>query len=73
MGNHKIMFSQYTDFNDPFECAANIDANNSAIEWADYFASQGVSAGEIHYIVRRILADRKEAAKTETPGQVPVS
>jgi hypothetical protein len=64
LGNHKIMFSQYTDFNDPFECAANIDANNSAIEWADYLASQGVRADEIHHIVSHILADRKEAAKT---------
>ena len=50
LGNHKIMFSQYTDFNDPFECAANIDANNSAIEWADYLASQGVVMREDPFI-----------------------
>ena len=64
LGNHKIMFSQYTDFNDPFECAANIDANNSAIEWADFLASQGVGADEIHNIVSNIIADSDEAAKT---------
>lgn len=35
-----------------------------AIEWADYLASQGVRADEIHHIVSHILADRNEAAKT---------
>ena len=57
LGNHKIMFSQYTDFNDPFECAANIDANNSAIEWADYLASQGFNEAAICGILANI---RKE-------------
>lgn len=62
--NHKIMFSKYTAFNDPFECAADIDTNNSAAEWAGYFRSQGVNAAAIHHLVSTVLSDPQEADQT---------
>lgn len=62
LGNHKIMFSHYKDFNDPFECAANIDTNNTTAEWANFLKSQGASLGEIKQIVGNILTDRQAAS-----------
>lgn len=63
LNNHKIMFSQYKDFNDPFECSANIDTNNTPSEWADFLKSQGASPGEIQHIVSNMLINRHVAAK----------
>lgn len=28
-----IMFNSYSEFNDPFECQAHIDTNNTEAEW----------------------------------------
>ena len=64
LNNHKIMFSQYTAFNDPFECAANIDTNNSAIEWESYLRSQGVHPVEGRHLVKNVLCDKNKASKT---------
>lgn len=64
LGNHKIMFSQYTDFNDPFECAANVDADNSADEWEVYLKSQNASAKNIHDALNEITKNPGKAAAT---------
>lgn len=63
LNSHKIMFSQYKDFNDPFECSANIDTNNTSSEWAAFLKSQGVSPGEIIPIVNNMLMDKQAASR----------
>lgn len=63
LGNHKIMFSQYTAFNDPFECASNVDGNNTLKEWKAFLASQGLALYEINKNLSNIKANKKVAEK----------
>lgn len=38
----QIMFNRYSEFNDPFECQANIDTNNTEAEWRQFLINNGV-------------------------------
>ena len=45
IGNHSIMFSSFTAFNDPFDCAVTIDGHNTPEEWHTYLSMQGMMPG----------------------------
>ena len=64
LGNHSIMFSSCTDFNDPFDCAVYIDGNNSFDEWKQYLMRQGLSDSDAECRAYLILEDPAEAART---------
>lgn len=38
-----IMFNRYTEFNDPFECQAKIESNNTEAEWYTFLLQNGAS------------------------------
>lgn len=64
LGNHSIMFSSCTDFNDPFDCAVYIDGNNSFDEWKQYLMRQGLSDSDAECRAYLILEDPADAART---------
>lgn len=43
LDNMQLYFALAKEFNDPFECRANIDVYNSQDEWANYLRGQGVA------------------------------
>ena len=62
LDNHSIMFSSYTAFNDPFDCAVYIDGNNSSDEWKEYLIQQGLLPLDAECKAHLILENPAEAA-----------
>lgn len=57
----KILFNRYTDFNDPFECQAHIDATNTEAEWRSFLLQNGVN-GRIANVEAKRMAKNKMLA-----------
>lgn len=62
IGNHSIMFSSFTAFNDPFDCAVTIDGHNTPEEWHTYLSMQDMMPGYRNITEINILKDLEKAA-----------
>lgn len=58
-----LYFADYRSFNDPFECKAVIDTNNTEAEWCDFLLHNRVSAFEVKALARLIANNPAEAEK----------
>lgn len=58
-----LYFADYHTFNDPFECKAVIDTNNSEEEWHNFLLQNGVNPSEATNLAKQISHDPSKAEK----------
>lgn len=64
LNNHSVMFSSHRVFNDPFDCAVDIDGHNTFEEWSQYLQKQGLSDISARDLAHEILSDPVKASRT---------
>lgn len=62
LNNHSVMFSSHHDFNDPFDCAIDIDGHNTFEEWKEYLQKHGFTDIKADILAHEILSDAAKAS-----------
>ena len=64
LNNHSVMFSSHHEFNDPFDCAVDIDGHNTFEEWKQYLQNQGLPDIDAGILAHEIMSDEARASST---------